>query len=125
MIGGFIIMGVLGAAVGIGLALASKIFYVYVDPKIEAVEDALPGANCGGCGLPGCSSNAEAIVAGQAAPSSCVAGGPEIAEEIAGLMGVKMEAREPDIAAPGVPLAILFEGVNDIFHISHGCCQQG
>jgi len=38
MIGGFIIMGVLGAAVGIGLALASKIFYVYVDPKIEAVE---------------------------------------------------------------------------------------
>ena len=101
MIGGFVVMGVLGAAVGVGLALASKIFYVYVDPKIEAVEDALPGANCGGCGLPGCSSNAEAIVAGTAAPSSCVAGGPEIAEEIAGLMGVKLEAKEPDIAAPG------------------------
>ena len=27
--------------VGIGLALASKIFYVYVDPKIEAVEGEL------------------------------------------------------------------------------------
>ena len=27
------------------LALASKIFYVYVDPKILAVEDELPGAN--------------------------------------------------------------------------------
>ena len=92
MIGGFVIMGVLGAVVGVGLALASKIFYVYVDPKIEAVSDALPGANCGGCGLPGCGSNAEAIVAGLALPSSCVAGGPEVAEEIAGLMGVKLEA---------------------------------
>ena len=90
MVGGFIIMGVLGAAVGIGLALASKIFYVYVDPKIEAVEDALPGANCGGCGLPGCSSNAEAIVAGRAAPSSCVAGGPDLATEIAEILGVEV-----------------------------------
>ena len=120
MIGGFVIMGVLGAAVGVGLALASKIFYVYVDPKIEAVEDALPGANCGGCGLPGCSSNAEAIVAGTAAPSSCVAGGPEIAEEIAELMGVKLEAKEPDIAAPGCTYGLAeadikytYDGVND------------
>ena len=38
-------LGGLGLVVGIGLALASKIFYVYVDPKILAVEDALPGAN--------------------------------------------------------------------------------
>ena len=55
-----ILMGGLGLVVGIGLALASKIFYVYVDPKIVSVEDVLPGANCGGCGLPGCSANAEA-----------------------------------------------------------------
>ena len=118
--GGLLVMGSLGAAVGIGLALASKIFYVYVDPKIEAVEDALPGANCGGCGLPGCSSNAEAIVNGQAAPSSCVAGGPEIAEEIAGIMGVALEAMEPDIALPGctyglaeADLKYIYNGVND------------
>ena len=120
MVGGFVIMGLLGALVGVGLALASKIFYVYVDPKIEAVEDALPGANCGGCGLPGCSSNAEAIVAGRAAASSCVAGGPEIAEEIAEIMGVKLEAREPDIALPGCTYGLadadikyIYNGVND------------
>ena len=59
-------MGGLGLFIGVGLAIASKVFYVYVDPKITAVEDALPGANCGGCGLPGCSANAEAIVAGTA-----------------------------------------------------------
>ena len=54
MLGGFLVMGGLGVAIGICLALASKVFYVYVDPKIEAVDDALPGANCGGCGFPGC-----------------------------------------------------------------------
>ena len=44
MVGGILIMGGLGVFVGVGLALASKIFYVYVDPKIEDVEEALPGA---------------------------------------------------------------------------------
>jgi NADPH-dependent glutamate synthase beta subunit-like oxidoreductase len=94
-------MGGLGLVVGIGLAIASKIFYVYVDPKVLAVDDVLPGANCGGCGLPGCSSNAEAIVAGKTAPNSCVAAGPETAEAIAAILGVSVEAKEPDIALPG------------------------
>ncbi|MDL2321938.1 4Fe-4S binding protein, partial [Desulfosarcina sp. OttesenSCG-928-B08] len=96
-----ILMGILGLVVGIGLAAASKIFYVYVDPKIEAVEGALPGANCGGCGLPGCSANAEAIVAGKASPNSCVAAGDDVAQIIAGILGVSVEAKEPDIALPG------------------------
>ena len=72
MLGGILVMGGLGMAVGVGLALASKIFYVWVDPKVEAIDEALPGANCGGCGLPGCSANAEAIVKGKASASSCV-----------------------------------------------------
>ena len=78
MVTAILMMGGLGLIIGAGLAAASKIFYVYVDPKILAVDDALPGANCGGCGLPGCSANAEAIVAGLAAPNSCVAAGPEV-----------------------------------------------
>lgn len=117
---GILLMGGLGIIVGVGLALASKIFYVWVDPKIEAIDEALPGANCGGCGLPGCSANAEAIATGKASPSSCVAGGPEIAAEIAAIMGVKMEAREPDIAKPGctygtqdADLKYLYDGIFD------------
>jgi formate dehydrogenase beta subunit len=106
MLGGVVLMGALGTAVGIGLALASKIFYVWVDPRIEAVEDALPGANCGGCGYPGCSANAAAIVSGESSASSCVAGGPEVASDIAEIMGVKLEAREPDIAKPGCTYGI-------------------
>ncbi len=103
-----LMMGGLGVLVGACLAAASKVFYVYVDPKVEAVEGALPGANCGGCGLPGCSANADAIVAGKAAPDSCVAAGSEVAEAIAAILGVAIEAKEPDIARPGC-----FFGVQD------------
>ena len=120
MLGGLLVMGSLGVVVGVGLALASKIFYVYVDPQVEAVNEALPGANCGGCGLPGCGSNAEAVVAGTASASSCVAGGPDVAAEIAEIMGVKLEAREPDLARPGcsygfqdADLRYTYDGVRD------------
>ncbi|MES0397200.1 MAG: (Fe-S)-binding protein, partial [Syntrophobacteria bacterium] len=67
-------IGGLGLLAGVGLAVASKVFYVYVDPQIIEVEEALPGANCGGCGLPGCSSAAQAIIVGQLAPNACVGG---------------------------------------------------
>jgi formate dehydrogenase (NADP+) beta subunit len=40
-----ILMGSMGLIISVVLALASKLFYVYVDPKVEAVEGALPGAN--------------------------------------------------------------------------------
>ncbi len=45
LIPAILMMGGLGVIIGIGLAVASKVFYVYVDPKILAIEDALPGAN--------------------------------------------------------------------------------
>lgn len=120
MISAVFIMGGLGVIVGIGLAIASKVFYVYVDPKITAVDDILPGANCGGCGFPGCMPNAEAIVAGQSSPNSCVAAGPDVAEAIAAVMGVAIEAREPDIALPGctygvqdADLKYVYRGLSD------------
>jgi len=120
MIQSVLIIGGLGFIVGVGLAAASKLFYVYVDPKVEAVESVLPGANCGGCGLPGCSANAEAIVAGKASPASCVAGGAELASAIAAILGVSVEAKEPDIALPGCTYNIedadtkyVYDGISD------------
>ncbi len=113
-------MGGLGCIIGVCLAIASRVFYVYVDPKVEAITDALPGANCGGCGYPGCGANAEAIVAGQSPPTSCVAGSAELAETIAALMGMSVEAKEPDIAAPGCTYSVaeadqkyLYQGIPD------------
>jgi len=120
MLGGLLVMGGLGIVIGVGLALASKIFYVYIDPKIEAVEEALPGANCGGCGYPGCSANAVAIVEGKSSPASCVAGGPEVAALIARVLGVEITLKEPDIARPGcrygvqeADLKYLYQGILD------------
>jgi formate dehydrogenase beta subunit len=120
MIQAVFILGGIGVMVGIGLALASKVFYVYVDPQILAVDDILPGANCGGCGQPGCLSNAELIVKGQAAPNSCVVAPPETAVAIAALLGVAVEAREPDIALPDCTYGVdradtryIYNGIND------------
>lgn len=120
MLGGLLVMGGLGIVIGVGLALASKIFYVYVDPKIEAVEEALPGANCGGCGFPGCSANAVAIVSGKSSPSSCVAGGPDVAAAIARVLGVEITLKEPEVSKPGcyygvqdADIKYLYQGISD------------
>jgi NADPH-dependent glutamate synthase beta subunit-like oxidoreductase len=120
MIEAVFMLGGLGLIVGVGLAAASKIFYVYVDPLVAAVDEALPGANCGGCGLPGCSANAEAIVAGRSAPNSCVAAGTEVAEAIAAILGVTIEAKEPDVARPGCTYGVhdadikyIYDGLGD------------
>jgi len=65
---------VLGAVIGLLLALASKVFHVEVDERIPAITECLPGANCGGCGFPGCAGLAEAIVAGTAKTNACTVG---------------------------------------------------
>ncbi len=87
--------------IGTALVIASKAFYVYEDPKVLAINDVLPGANCGGCGLPGCTANAQAIVEGKASVNSCVAAGDDVAQAIAAIMGVSVMDKEPEFAAPG------------------------
>jgi formate dehydrogenase (NADP+) beta subunit len=77
------------------LSAASKIFYVYEDPRIAEVEGVLAGANCGGCGYAGCSAAAGAIVAGKALPSACVVGGMESAINAAKIMGLDPGTAEP------------------------------
>lgn len=80
-----------GLAFGIILAIAAKIFAVEQDERIDQVIEALPGANCGGCGYSGCAALAEAIVKGEASVNSCPVGGVEVANKIAQIMGVKSE----------------------------------
>ena len=116
-----IMMGGLGLVIGLVLAVAAKVFYVYVDPQVEAVASALPGANCGGCGKPGCGANAEAIVAGQASPNSCVAAGPEVAEAIAALLGVAVTAMEPNIARPGCYFGVAKADTRFVYHGLDDC----
>jgi len=91
----------LGLAASIMLAVASKVFYIWEDPRIEKVEGALLGANCGGCGHAGCSSAAEAVVLGKAKVDVCVAGGFKIAQNVAAVMGMSVEEKEPEISKSG------------------------
>ncbi|MEW5722923.1 MAG: RnfABCDGE type electron transport complex subunit B [Thermodesulfobacteriota bacterium] len=98
MLAAAIALGILGVLAAAGLGYAAKVFYVHVDPRVVAVEESLPGANCGGCGYPGCSGAAVAIVEGRAPANVCVAGGPAVWQKVADVLGVKFEAREREVA---------------------------
>ena len=95
MVDAFVFLLILGAIAAVILGFSAIVFYVYEDPKIAEVEEFLPGANCGGCGYAGCSACAAAIVAGEASPGSCVAGGPGVVQAVAAVMGMEVEAAEP------------------------------
>jgi len=93
-----LVLGVLGAVFGLILAFASKVFVVEVDDRQQAISEVLPGANCGGCGYPGCSGYAAAVVKGEAPTNACAAGGPEAAATIASVMGLEAESSERSVA---------------------------
>lgn len=87
-------LGLLGLLFGLVLAIASKKFSVEVDPRTPEVRDALPGANCGGCGYAGCSAFAEAVVKGDASADGCPVASKEQVDEIAKIMGVEITKGE-------------------------------
>lgn len=70
------------------LAIANSKLKVFEDPRIDKVQDMLPGANCGACGLPGCRAFAEKVVSGEIQPSGCPVGGPETANYVANYLGI-------------------------------------
>ncbi len=61
----FLILGALGAVMGVILSLANRFLVVEEDPRIDAIEKLLPNYNCGACGTPGCHAFAEGIVNGE------------------------------------------------------------
>ena len=93
-----IVLGVLGGVFGIVLAVASKVFAVDKDERLELIEASLPGANCGGCGYAGCSAYAQAIVENGAPTNACSAGGDSVAKKIANIMGVEQQNSEKKVA---------------------------
>jgi len=91
-------LGGLGFLFSIGLAIANKIFYVEEDPRISQIIELLPGANCGACGFPGCTSFAENLVNGNIAIDGCPVCSSDVIEEVAAIMGVEAEKGERMIA---------------------------
>ncbi len=84
------ILGGLGLIFGLVLAAASKVFYVETDPRLDQLNECLPGANCGGCGYAGCGGYAEAVLNGEAEIGKCASGGNECAQAMAAIMGVQV-----------------------------------
>ena len=83
----FAAMGLLFALL---LAVASRVFAVKQDPRVDRLSECLPGANCGGCGYTGCTAYAEAVAKGTANIGDCTVGGTPVAKAMGEVMGVEV-----------------------------------
>lgn len=132
-----LILGVCGAIAGILLTVASKIFHVEVDERIEKISEALPQANCGACGYAGCADYAAAIVNNGAATNLCRPGGSDAAKKIAEILGASAEEVIPMTAVVrcngdcnATSTAFDFTGVQTCkavkrFYGGNGLCKYG
>lgn len=97
-----IVLGAIALISSVVLFLVSKKFAVEEDPRLGEVQELLPGANCGGCGFPGCSGMADALVKGADLGSidslNCPVGGPSVMTRVADLLGLAAANVEPTVA---------------------------
>ncbi len=88
-------IGVIAAAV---LAVASRALKVEENPLIEEVTEALPGANCGGCGFAGCEAYAAAVATNEDIPANlCTVGGAGVADTVGQICGKAVVMGEPTV----------------------------
>ncbi|MFO7940788.1 MAG: Fe-S cluster domain-containing protein [Bacteroidales bacterium] len=92
-------LSAIGAVAAIILYVVAQKFKVYEDPRIDQVEEALPAANCGGCGYPGCRGFAEALVkADDLSELYCPVGGNDVMKTVADILGKSVEEKDPLVA---------------------------
>jgi Na+-translocating ferredoxin:NAD+ oxidoreductase subunit B len=92
-------LSVIGGLAGVILYLIARKFRVYEDPRIDEVESVLPGANCGGCGYPGCRGFAEACVKAEDLDILfCPVGGNDGMLKVAETLGKVATAKDPEVA---------------------------
>ena len=90
-----VLLGVLGLGFVVVLTIANAKLKVERDSAVEAIEAVLPGANCGGCGLAGCSAYAEAVVKDHGLMGRCGPGGEGLVREIGAILGIEALALAP------------------------------
>lgn len=132
-----LILGGCGVLAGILLTVASKVFHVEVDERVEKISASLPQANCGACGFAGCADYADAIVNNGAPTNLCRPGGADAAAKIAEVLGTA--------AADVIPMTAVvhcngdcnatkpqfdFDGVQSCkavkrFYAGNGMCKYG
>ena len=94
-----ITLGVIAAVSAVILFFVAKKFHVFEDPRIDEVEEALPAANCGGCGFPGCRGFANACVSADSLEKlNCPVGGNETMKKVADILGKVAVETAPTVA---------------------------
>ena len=94
-----VVLGATGIVLATILFFTAKKFKVYEDPKIDEVQQILPGANCGGCGYPGCRNFAEACVKSESLDNLfCPVGGNDVMSNVASVLGREAVQAEPMVA---------------------------
>ncbi len=93
-----LVVGITGLIFGIILSIASVIFAVKKDERIDLIEAELPGANCGACGCAGCSAYASGIVNDGLALNLCSVGKTPVAKRIGEIMGTDAGCVEEKVA---------------------------
>lgn len=97
-----LVLGAIALIASMVLYVVSKKFAVEEDPRLGQVQDILPGANCGGCGFPGCSGLADALVKGADRGSigglNCPVGGASVMGQVADLLGMAIANAAPMVA---------------------------
>ena len=89
----------LGLLLALTLYLVAQRFKVVEDPRIELVEKAMPGANCGGCGFAGCHAFADsAVKAPNLDNHYCPVGGNETMKKVAEILGYEVKEKAPMVA---------------------------
>lgn len=92
-------LSAIGITAAVVLYFVAQKFKVYEDPRIDQVEDALPAANCGGCGYAGCRNFAESCVKAESFDGLyCPVGGNDLMGQIASILGREAVALDPQVA---------------------------
>jgi len=133
-----IILGAVAAGAAMILFFVAKKFKVIEDPRVDDVTELLPGANCGGCGYPGCHGFAEALVkaadGGDISGLNCPPGGSETMAAVGKHLGVEVSEAEPTVAVvrcggtrEKAPAKLQFDGprkcavAHSLFSGENGC----
>lgn len=88
----------IGLVAGLILSVASSIMSTKKNDKLEAILNALPGANCGACGFSGCEGYAKALSSGNAKPGLCTPGGQKTSDKISQILGINSVNTESKVA---------------------------
>lgn len=95
---GLVMLGV-SLVLGFLIVIVSNFFQLSSNEKKEAILEALPGANCGGCGFAGCAGYADYLLKPGADTGLCAVGGIACSREIASILGTEAVEPTPKVVA--------------------------